>query len=59
MWLSKLQPVVATSTAAAEYIAAAPVVKEGLWLRQLMGALSTGPKPVVPKCNNQSAITIV
>jgi hypothetical protein len=59
MWLSKLQPVVATSTTEAEYIATAMVVKEGLWLRQLMGALRTSTKPVVLKCDNQSAITLI
>jgi hypothetical protein len=59
MWLSKLQPVIATSTAEAEYIAAATAVKEGLWLRQLLGALQGKVEPVALYCDNQSAITLI
>jgi hypothetical protein len=35
LWGSKLQPVVAASTAEAEYIAAAHAAKEALWLRKI------------------------
>ena len=41
-WCSKRQPVVALSTAEAEYIAAAALVREALWLQQLERDLQLG-----------------
>jgi hypothetical protein len=37
VWVSKLQSIVATSTAEAEFIAAAMATKSGLWVRKLLG----------------------
>lgn len=49
----------ATSTAEAEFIAAAMGVKEALWARKLLAELC-GFAPVVPlRVDNQSAITVI
>lgn len=47
-WASKREPTVATSTAEAEYIAAAAAVKEALWLRKLQADMGgdAGPIPI-------------
>jgi hypothetical protein len=38
VWISKLQPTVATSKSE-EYIASATATKKGLWVRKLLGDL--------------------
>ena len=59
MWMSRLQTIVATSTAEAEYIAAASAVKESLWLRKLLSELQGSVAPVSLKCDNQSTIHLI
>jgi hypothetical protein len=44
LWYSKQQPVVATSTTEAEYIALSQGTKEALWLRKLQGDLQDEPR---------------
>ena len=58
-WASRKQPVVALSTAEAEYIAGGMATQELLWLRKLLTELSFAPKAgAVLMCDNQSAIAI-
>jgi hypothetical protein len=59
LWPSKLQPIVAMSTTEAEYIAAATAVKEGLWVRQLWGAMKGTVDPLRLMCDNQSVLTLI
>jgi hypothetical protein len=58
-WQSKRQPTVAASTTEAEYMAAAAAVKEGLWLRKLLGDLDIQPPVINILADNQSAIKIL
>jgi hypothetical protein len=58
-WQTKKQPTVALSTAEAEYMAAVEVVKEVMWLQQLLGELHCKVKtPIEVFIDNQSAIAI-
>lgn len=57
-WLSKLQQVVATSTAEAEYIAAGTATKQGLWLRKLLAEINGKVQPLKLHVDNQSAIVL-
>ena len=59
-WLSKKQPVVALSTAEAEYIALSSATQEAIWFRKLLGQLSevTEYQPIILKEDNQGAITM-
>jgi hypothetical protein len=57
-WNSKLQPVVAMSTAEAEYMAASMAVKEALWLRLLLHDFGILVNTLKMKCDNQAAIAI-
>jgi Reverse transcriptase (RNA-dependent DNA polymerase)/Integrase core domain/GAG-pre-integrase domain len=59
LWISKLQPIVATSTAEAEYIASATATKEGLWVRKLLGDIHGKVSTVNLKVDNQSAIVLI
>lgn len=58
-WSSKRQPTVAASTTEAEYMAAGSAVKEGLWLRKLLGSLDLPMDAVHIACDNQSAIKLL
>jgi hypothetical protein len=58
-WSSRLQPTVAMSTTEAEYMAAAAVTKEALWLRTLLEDLGSPTKTMTIKCDNQGAIKLV
>lgn len=58
-WGAKLQTVVATSTAEAEYIAAAMAVKEALWFRKLMNEMYGYSEKMMLYCDNQSAIHLM
>jgi transposase InsO family protein len=56
-WRSKLQPVVATSTAEAEYIAAAAAAREAAWVLRTCGDLGLQLGMCMPlHCDNQGAI---
>ena len=55
-WKASLQPVVALSTTEAEYIAVTEVIKEGIWLRGLLGELSSCSDKIDILCDSQSAI---
>lgn len=55
-WRSRMQRLVATSTAAAEYIAAAEDIKDSLWLRRLVRALGEYAGPVTLNEDNQACI---
>lgn len=57
-WRSRMQRLVATSTAAAEYVAAAEAVKDSLWLRRVMGDLGEYAGPVTLKEDNQACIAM-
>ena len=58
-WLSKQQPIIATSTQMAEYIAAAEGGKEALWLRSLLKSLQLWDNTGVPlHIDNQAAIQL-
>jgi transposase InsO family protein len=59
LWGSKLQPVVATSTAEAEYIAAAHAAKEALWLRKILSDIDGKVSRVVLHCDNQSTLHLM
>jgi hypothetical protein len=59
VWLSKLQSIVATSTAEAEYIAAATATKEGLWVRMLLGEVHGSVSPLNLVVDNQSAVVLI
>jgi histone deacetylase 1/2 len=59
MWLSKLQSIVATSTAEAEYIAAAMATKDGLWVRKLLGEIYGKVSPLNLMVDNQSAVVLI
>jgi len=58
-WGSKVQLTVAASTTEAEYIASAVAAKEAVWLRRLCGFLEGHEKPVVIRCDNQSALAMI
>jgi hypothetical protein len=59
MWLSKLQPIVTTSTTEAEFVAAATATKEGLWLRKLLAEIATCTLQVDLFCDNQSTVHLM
>jgi len=50
---------VATSTAEAEYVAAAMATKEALWLRKLLGVLGVDGQAVPMGENNQSGLALI
>ena len=55
-WMSRLQKSVALSTTEAEYMAAAKVGKELIWLKNFMAELDKKQKDWPLYCDNQSAI---
>ncbi|KAG8480457.1 hypothetical protein CXB51_024633 [Gossypium anomalum] len=58
-WSSKKQQTVAQSTAKAEYIAAAGVINQAIWLRKLLDDLNAGQAEVIEiKVVNQSVVAI-
>lgn len=57
-WSSRKQASVATSTAEAEYVAAAMAAREALWLRQLLGEMHQPQETATPiYIDNQAALT--
>jgi hypothetical protein len=59
LWISKLQSIVATSTAEAEYIASATATKEGLGVRKLLGDIYGRVATLNLKVDNQAAIVLI
>ena len=52
-WFSKKQPVVALSTAEAEYVALSTATQEAVWLRRLLSDIKATPKtPTIIKEDN-------
>ena len=58
-WLSKLQSIVATSTAESEYVSAVTATKEGLWVRTLLAEIYGNVSPLHLKVDNQSAVVLI
>ena len=58
-WTSKMQPLVATSTIEAEYIAAAMEMKDALWLKAVLTELGKDPGPINLKVDNQGTIALI
>jgi Cft2 family RNA processing exonuclease len=58
-WISKLQPIVATSTTEAEFIAASMGTKEGLWVRKLLSEIYEKVSPLHLMVDNQAAIMLL
>ena len=57
-WKSKLQPIVALSSAEAEYIALCDAGKEGLWMKRFIQELGFEQKETKIMIDNQSAMTM-
>ena len=58
-WFNKKLPVVALSTAEAEYVLLISATQEAVWLRRLLQDLNVCPtKPTVLRVDNQGAIAI-
>lgn len=55
-WRSKRQPIVATSSMEAEYIALASAVKEALWIRKLVQEFRVSQAPIAILEDNQACI---
>ena len=56
-WSSKMQSIVATSTAEAEYVALSEAVRETSWLRQVLAEIGYEQKESTRvRCDNQIAI---
>jgi hypothetical protein len=58
-WISKLQSIVATSTAEAEYIVAAMACKQGLWVHKMLGDIYGKVSPLILRVDNQPAIVLI
>jgi len=58
-WGSKRQPTVSSSTAESEYIAAAAVTREALWLRKLMADLGEPTDVVHVAEDNQACLALI
>jgi len=58
-WASERQSTAATSTAEAEYVAAAMATKKALWLRKLLSALGVDDGAVAMGEDNQSCLALV
>jgi hypothetical protein len=59
LWAAKLQTVVATSTAEAEYISASMAVKTALWVRKILSEIWGRAVPMPLLCDNQSALQMM
>ena len=58
-WCSSKQPIVALSTAEAEYVAATGATKASMWMRQFLASIALPLKnPSMILCDNQSAIQL-
>jgi hypothetical protein len=59
LWAAKLQVVVATSTAEAEYISASMAVKTALWVRRILNEIWSRAVPMPLLCDNESALQMM
>jgi hypothetical protein len=59
IWRSKLQTIVAQSTAEAEFVSASMAVREILWLHKLLWVLSTQRQSIPLLCDNESALRLM
>jgi hypothetical protein len=59
LWFSRLQSITATSTAEAEFIAAAAATKESLWVRKMLSEITGAVQPIDLRVDNQSAIKLI
>ena len=59
MWISRLQSIVATSTAESEFIAACTAMKGGLWVRKLLSELYGHVAPLRLRIDNHAAIILI
>jgi hypothetical protein len=59
VWMSRLQSIVATSTAEAELIAAAMTVKEVLWLRKVLAEISQKEQQISLFCDKEATIHLI
>jgi hypothetical protein len=61
IWQSKLQLIIALSTMEAEYMAATPATKSGIWLRGLLDELkfNFGERPTTIFCDNNAALSLI
>ena len=57
-WMSKRQPVVALSSAEAEYVAISSATQEALWLRSMMEELGYPQSPTIIYSDSTTAIAI-
>jgi hypothetical protein len=58
-WLSKLQPIVTTSTTEAEFVAAATGTKEALWVRKILSTVLAFTPRCLLKVDNMAACTLI
>jgi hypothetical protein len=59
IWRSKLQTIIAQSTAEAEFVAASMAVKEILWLHKLLWVLCIPRQSIHLMCDNESALKLM
>lgn len=59
VWRSRLQSIVAQSTAEAEFVSAAMAVKEMLWMRKLFNLFRFPQKPIILYCDNAAALKLM
>lgn len=57
-WRSRLQSLVTTSTADAEFVAASEAAKESAWLRRVVWLMGEGDKVVTLKEDNQACVAM-
>ena len=58
-WVSKLPTVLVLSTIKAEYIVAAQVCKEVIWIQRLLEELKHKQEKILVFCDSQSALHII
>jgi hypothetical protein len=59
IWRSKLQTIVAQSTAEAEFVAASMAVRDILWLHKLLRVLRGARQSIDLYCDNESALRLM
>lgn len=55
-WKATLQPIVTLFTIKTKYITVTKLIKEAIWLKELLGKLSYDEDMIVINCDNWSAI---